>query len=128
MSTTRYGQRTELHTFRAAELGRGVWPAAATGAADVTKWIYQESTGLLMQKQDAALKGATYTYDELGRYKNTSVGARNYVHLTAMTRIQAELRTITYSDSTPAVSFSYDRGGRQTMSPMQRAHARALSM
>jgi hypothetical protein len=32
----------------------------------VTKWIYQASTGLFTQKQDATLNGAIYTYDELG--------------------------------------------------------------
>ena len=42
----------------AAATGPAVrWPTT-TPAADATKWIYQEATGLWTQKQDATLKGA----------------------------------------------------------------------
>jgi RHS repeat-associated protein len=109
-----YGQNTELHTFRGGQnWTASVWPSSTTGTADATKWIYQESTGVLTQKQDAALKGATYTYDELGRVK-TRVWARGITCTYGYDAVTGELRTITYSDSTPAVAFTYDRGGRQT--------------
>ncbi|HEX3247804.1 MAG TPA: RHS repeat-associated core domain-containing protein [Pyrinomonadaceae bacterium] len=108
-----YGQKTELHTFRGGQnWTAGTWPSSSTGVADVTKWIYQDSTGLLAQKQDAALKGPAYTYDELGRMK-TRVRARGITSTYSYDSNTGELRTITYSDSTPAVSFTYDRGGRQ---------------
>ena len=109
-----YGQRTELHTFRAGQnWSASVWPAATAGTADVTTWTYQESTGLITQKLDAALKGTSFTYDELGRVK-TRVWARGITCTYGYDAITGELRTVTYSDSTPGVSFSYDRGGRQT--------------
>ena len=111
-----YGQRTELHTFRGGQnWTANLWPAANTGTADVTKWIYHEATGLLTQKQDAALKGPIYTYDELGRLK-TRLWARGITTTYGYDATTGELRTITYSDSTPAVSFTYDRGGRQNNS------------
>ena len=109
-----YGEKTELHTFRGGQNWTATtWPTATTGSVDVTRWIYQESTGLVTQKQDAALKGPTFTYDELGRVK-TRVWARGITCTYGYDANTGELRTIDYSDSTPAVSFSYDRGGRQT--------------
>ena len=108
-----YGQRTEMKTFRGGQnWAAGVWPASTTGVADVTKWMYQESTGQILQKQDAALKGPNYTYDELGRLK-TRVWARGITCTYGYDENTGELRTISYSDSTPAVAFTYDRGGRQ---------------
>jgi RHS repeat-associated protein len=109
-----YGQQTELHSFRTGQnWSASMWPSATTGAADVTKWFYQEATGLMTQKQDAALKTTTYTYDELGRTK-TRVWARGITCTYGYDANTGELRTTTYSDSTPAVSLTYDRGGRQT--------------
>ena len=108
-----YGQQTEQHTFRGGvNWNASAWPSSSTGTADATKWIYQESTGVLTQKQDAALKGATYTYDELGRVK-TRVWARGVTCTYGYDATTGELLTISYSDSTPAVAFIYDRGGRQ---------------
>jgi RHS repeat-associated protein len=108
-----YGQRSELHTFRGGQgWTASVWPASMTGTADVTKWIYQESTGLVTQKQDATLKGASYTYDELGRLK-TRTWARGIICTYNYDPNTGELIGVSYSDSTPAVTFAYDRGGRQ---------------
>ena len=108
-----YGQRTELHTFRGGQgWSASIWPTT-TGTPDVTKWIYQDTTGLLIQKLDAALKGPSYTYDELDRMK-TRVWARGITSTYGYDVNTGELRTLTYSDNTPAVSFTYDRGGRQT--------------
>jgi RHS repeat-associated protein len=109
-----YGQQTELHTFRGGQnWGASVWPASMMGTADVTKLIFQESTGLLTQKQDPALKGSAYTYDELGRLK-TRVWARGIACTYDYDANTGQLSTITYSDGTPSVTFTYDRGGRQT--------------
>ncbi len=109
-----YGQLTELHTYRSGQnWGSSVWPASTTGAADFTRWTYHEATGLLTQKEDAALKGAAYTYDELSRTK-TRVWARGITTTYGYDANTGELRTVTYSDSTPGLSYTYDRGGRQT--------------
>ncbi|HJP93502.1 MAG TPA: RHS repeat-associated core domain-containing protein [Pyrinomonadaceae bacterium] len=108
-----YGQRIELHTFRGGQnWTSSTWPSSTAGTADVTKWSYQEVTGLLIQKQDASLKGPAFTYDELGRVK-TRAWARGVTCTYAYDENTGELRTITYSDSTPAISITYDRGGRQ---------------
>jgi RHS repeat-associated protein len=107
-----FGQRTELHTFRAGQnWTTAVWPAA-TGLADVTKWIYHPATGLMIQKQDATLKGLTYTYNELGQPR-TRTWARGTSSTYGYDSNTGELLTITYSDSTTPVTLTYDRGGRQ---------------
>ena len=109
-----YGQLTELHTYRSGQnWGSSVWPSSTTGPADLTRWTHHESTGLLTQKEDAALKGAAYTYDELGRTK-TRVWARGITTTYGYDANTGELRTVTYDDSTPALAYTYDRGGRQT--------------
>jgi hypothetical protein len=47
-----YGQRSELHTYRG---GKGwqlaSFPASTAGTVDATKWIYHESTGLLIKRK-----------------------------------------------------------------------------
>ena len=124
-----YGQKTEIHTFRGGQnWSASAWPAATTGTADVTKWIYQDSTGLLTQKQDATLKGASYAYDELGRLK-TRVWARSITCTYGYDPNTGELRSETYSDSTPAVGLIYDRGGRKTgVTDASGAHARTFNV
>jgi RHS repeat-associated protein len=123
-----YGQRTELHTFRGGQnWSVSTWPASAAGTADVTKWIYQESTGHLIQKLDAVLKGPAYTYDELGRLK-TRVWARGITCTYGYDENTGELRSITYSDNTPSVTFTYDRGGRQSgVTDAAGTHARTFN-
>lgn len=107
-----FGQNIETRTFRGGFWTGSMWPTTTPAAAS-TKWTYQESTGLLTQKQDAASKGAVFTYDELGRMK-TRVWARSVACNYVYDSLTGELRNISYSDSTPAVSLTYDRGGRQT--------------
>jgi len=130
-----YGQRTELHTFRGGSNWQAsVWPAATTGAADVTRWTYHEPTGLLTQKQDAALKGVSYTYDELGRMKIRTWarldGLGNPLRCTYTYDPQTgEMTGIDYSDSTPDVTLGYDRGGRQaTITDAAGVHARSFNV
>ncbi|EKD39464.1 MAG: hypothetical protein ACD_75C00399G0001, partial [uncultured bacterium] len=62
-----YGQRTELHTFRIESGWAGEsWPTNS-GQADVTTWTYQESTGLLLAKTDAAGNAVKYSYTPYGQ-------------------------------------------------------------
>lgn len=126
-----YGQRTELHTFRAGKnWGAGSWPGSTAGAADVTTWVYNEPTGLLERKQDAAAKQVVYTYDSLGRV-STRLWARTAAPLTTYSYdpLTGELTGIDYSDSTPDVTYGYDRGGRQTsITDAAGTHARAFNL
>ncbi|MET0650389.1 MAG: RHS repeat-associated core domain-containing protein [Pyrinomonadaceae bacterium] len=114
-----YGQKTELHSFRDGAGWQGnSWPSAATGTADVTRWVYQEATGLLTQQRDASGKQVAYSYDPLGR-----VAARTWARLDGLGQpivttyshdpLTAEMLGVSYSDGTPAVTYTYDRGGRR---------------
>jgi RHS repeat-associated protein len=111
-----YGQKTEMHTFRGGSgWTASAWPTATTGTADVTKWIYQDSTGLLTQKQDATAQGPVYTYDLLGRlltrkWVRTSGGTQ--ITTTYAYDVSTGDRTVIgYSDGTPQVTMAYDRAG-----------------
>jgi RHS repeat-associated protein len=113
-----YGQRTEMRTYRGGvNWGAAVWPSATAGTADVTRWIYHEPTGLLERKRDAANKDMSYAYDALGRstlrtwarvdaFGTPLSAAYSYDPLTG------DLTAVNYSDSTPDVTFAYDRGAR----------------
>jgi RHS repeat-associated protein len=83
--------------------------AGDTGAA-VTTWNYDAARGLLQNKRYADNTGPGYTYWPSGRLR-TRTWARgvttNYSYNTA-----GDLTGIDYSDSTPDVTFAYDRAGR----------------
>lgn len=123
-----YGEKTEMRTFRGGQNWTAAnWPTGMTGAADITTWTYHESTGLQTQKRDAASKGATYTYDELGRMK-TRVWSRGVTCTYGYDANTGELSTVSYSDSTTPISFAYDRGGRQTnVTDAAGSHARTFN-
>ncbi len=115
-----YGQKAELHTFSGgSNWGASAWPASTTGAASVTKWIYDGPTGLLAQKQDAVNKQVAYSYDAANRL-STRTWARTTGTGSPLTTTYSydpgtgEMTGTTYSDATPAVTFVYDRGGRQS--------------
>lgn len=113
-----FGQRTETHTYRGGQnWGASVWPSSTAGAADVTRSIYNEPTGLLEKTRDAAGREMTYSYDAADR-----LAARTRARTDALgTPVSAaysydpltgQLTAVDYSDSTPDVAFAYDRGGR----------------
>lgn len=105
-----YGEQVALTTFRTEQgWDRPDWPEDATG--DKTSWQYQESTGLLLAKDDATGTGPRYTYDEAGRLQSRTWArgvVTRYGYLST-----GELSSIEYSDATPAIRFSYDRLGRK---------------
>jgi RHS repeat-associated protein len=115
-----YGQKTEMHTFRAGSGWQAAaWPSATTGAADVTRWVYQEATGLLTQKRDASGKQVAYAYDVMRRVSSRTWARTDGLGQPIVTTYSydpntAELLGVNYSDGTPAVVVAYDRGGRQT--------------
>lgn len=62
------GRRTEMYTYRAdAGFSASTWPAGAETSGDKTEWVYDEGTGLLVQKLDASGEGPTYSYGAGGR-------------------------------------------------------------
>ena len=115
-----FGQRAELHTFGGGSNWQSsTWPQSATGTANVTRWVYQDATGVLLQKQDAFGKQVAYGYDSLGRtttrtWARTDALGNPLVTTYSYDPTSGSLSGISYSDSTPAVSMTYDRAGRQT--------------
>jgi RHS repeat-associated protein len=82
-----------------------------SGSPDVTRWHYDEATGLLTNKVYADTNGVAYAYDPAGRLTSRT-WSRN-VATTYAYDLLGQLTNISYSDSTPTVEFSYDRLGRQ---------------
>jgi RHS repeat-associated protein len=112
-----FGQQTEMHTFRGGSGWQGSsWPAATAGTMDVTRWTYQEATGLLTSKHDAVNKQIVYTYDLLDRMATRTwarlSGGNPLVTTYSYDPVSGDTTGISYSDSTPSVTFTYDRGGR----------------
>ena len=107
-----FGRMWKLHTYRAAVSSPTTlpWPAG-----DITTWGYDEATGLLTTKRDAANKGPTYTYWPSGLLKRRTwarqvAGAALTADYTYYTT--GSLYTVNYSDSTPDVTLEYHRDGR----------------
>lgn len=112
-----YGRMSEMHTWRVDVGWAGeAWPEGAGATADVTRWHYQESTGLLVGKEDNAGKMVTYTYEAGGRLASRTwartVGGSAVVTRYSYDPATGELLGIDYSDATPDIAFTYDRLGR----------------
>lgn len=78
---------------------------------NVTRWFYDEATGLLTNKVYADGNGTSYEYDAAGRLTRR-IWARGVATDYAYDAL-GQLTNIDYSDDTPDVSFTYDRVGRQ---------------
>lgn len=113
-----YGRMTEMHTFRTDPGFTGdTWPEASAGAEDKTIWRYHEATGLLDEKEDDAGNRVMYTYGAGGKLK-TRMWSREENGSPILTTYDydfhtGELISIDYSDTTPDITFVYDRLGRQ---------------
>ena len=106
-----YGVQTSMNTFRTGTGWTGAaWPASP-GTADPTTWNYDTPTGLLLSKTDAANKTVTYAYNARGQLA-TRTWARNVTTTYAYSATTAEQTGITYSDSTPALTYTYNRLGQ----------------
>jgi RHS repeat-associated protein len=112
MATTR--EPTNDFAALAAQLAAGasIMSIGAPGSLDITQWLYDTPTGLLTNKLYADNLGPSYTYTPDGKLE-TRNWARGVTTTYSYTNTTGELIGITYSDSTPAVSFAYDRLGRQ---------------
>ena len=112
-----YGRMAEMHTYRQEAGWSGeTWPGAAAGT-DVTIWHYQESTGLLIAKEDDAGQETSYTYGAAGRLASRTWartdGGTPLVTTYGYDPQTGELLSVDYSDTTPDLAFTYDRLGRQ---------------
>lgn len=120
-----YGDLTNLVTFRGGSgWTSSTWPANP-GTGDNTYWIYDEASGVLLQKIDAQNNAVTYTYDTItGRLltrswgrMTTVINADNTVSNVAVTVTNSydgfdDLVSQQYNDGTPNVYFNnYNRAG-----------------
>lgn len=81
-------------------------------APDVTRWLYDIPTGLLTNKVYADGQGPSYQYDASGRLSRRT-WARGVETDYSYDNL-GQLLGMDYTDDTPAVSFTYDRLGRQS--------------
>ena len=95
-----YGRMAVLKTWR-----------DTNSEPDVTRWLYDEATGLLTNKVYADGNGTSYAYDAAGQLTRRT-WARGVATDYAYDAL-GQLTNIDYSDDTPDVSFTYDRMGRQ---------------
>jgi RHS repeat-associated protein len=120
---SQFGELTNLCTYRGGSAWSGsAWPTNNTGQADVTQWFYDEPTGLLIRKTDAAGNSVVYSY-----YNNHMLKTRTWACAGSVTTTNiyetttGDLLTVAYSDGTTNVDYSnYDRRGL----PCQVADAR----
>jgi len=111
-----YGRMVKMSTYRGGTgWSSSTWPASP-GTADTTEWVYHEASGLPTSKKDAAGKSVAYTYSSGGKLDSRTWSRTNGTNslITSYSYNSAgDLSAIDYSDSTPDVSFAYDRLGRQ---------------
>ena len=112
------GRMTNMTTWQNAALG--------TGAAS-TSWSYDSARGWLTSKHYADNSSVSYTYTAGGRLR-TRVGGRG-VTTTYNTNVFGDVVSVSYSDTTPAVTITYDRLGRKlSMSSSTESRAFAYSL
>ncbi len=109
-----YGRMTAMYTLRDSSLVITDYSGLRSqiSSFDKTTWSYDPATGLLTNKLYADNKGPSYAYTADGK-----LASRTWVRgiVTAYTYDGAgQMTNINYSDTTPDVSFTFDRLGRQT--------------
>ncbi len=123
-----FGRLWKLHTYRnEAGWNSATWPVGA-GNGDVTTWGYQDSTGLLTSKTDAAGKAVSYAYSVFGRVATRTWARTPAVTSTYSYNLAGDVTGIDYSDSTPDVTSLIGRAGnRKTITDAAGTHALTYS-
>jgi RHS repeat-associated protein len=88
------------------------WTNYPSSGAALTSWSYNQYRGWLDYKHYTDSTGPSYAYTDAGRLA-TRTWARG-VTTTFSYDNNGDPKTIDYSDSTPDVTFAYDRAGRTT--------------
>jgi RHS repeat-associated protein len=101
-----FGDLVALTTYRGGSQWSGsTWPGSP-GTGDVTQWFYDEATGLLTNKMDAAGQSVKFDY-----YDNYFSKSRFWARGASSTNIYAlngELVAISYSDGTSVLFTNQD--------------------
>ncbi|HEY8962525.1 MAG TPA: RHS repeat-associated core domain-containing protein [Luteolibacter sp.] len=109
-----YNQLVGLSTYRTeTPADSSTWPVMQT-VPDITSWLHEESTGLLLQKLYADNLGPAFNYDVAGRLtrRTSATGLVTEYSYTAW----GEPDVTDYQDGTPDVNRDYDRVGRLILS------------
>ena len=108
-----FGRMSAMYTLRDSSLVISNYSSFITHASsfDQTRWLYDQATGLLTNKLYSDNVGPRYTYTSDGKLA-TRTWARGVVTTYNYDSLN-QLTNINYTDSTPAVGFTYDRLGRQ---------------
>ena len=105
------GRMVAMATTRDTSLDPAMVDSLDHPSLDVTRWSYDPATGLLVQKLYDDGKGPAYTYTPDGKLA-TRTWARGVVTEYGYDAL-GQFAGIDYSDSTPDVTYAYDRIGRQ---------------
>lgn len=107
-----YGQLIEMHTYRSGTgWGGTTLPTGFSSEGDKTVWNFDNLTGVLTSKEDDDGEGVSYIYDWLNRVDQIT-NARSTIIDYQYYDSTGEFKKKDYSDSTPDVTFTYDRLGR----------------
>ena len=114
-----WGRMKTMKTFRTdsgIDWFATAWPASPP-TPDTTTWNYDEATGLLTEKVYADANKTIYTYEAqdrlLTRTWARTVDSAALVTTYGYDQNTGELLTVDYSDSTPDVTYTYNRLGQQ---------------
>jgi RHS repeat-associated protein len=88
------------------------WTSFPTTGSRVTTWNYDQYRGWLASKVYDDGHGPLYSYTGAGRL-NSRLWARG-TNTTYTTNTAGDVASVSYSDSTPGISNTYDREGRKT--------------
>ena len=106
-----YGDRTEMHTYKSGSWTSPTLPGGFTSSGDTTTWVYHAASGLLTSKKDAANKSVSYTYKSGSALLEKRTWARG-VYTTYSYSDKGRVTLENHSDTTPDVTYDYDRMGR----------------
>lgn len=117
----RSGSRTFPVEYYYDPPGRMIWMKTWKGFAsdsgtNYTVWNYNPYRGWLDNKRYSDGKGPDYTYSAAGRLstRQWARGTTNRLQTTYSYNGAGDLYTVDYSDSTPDVTYGYDRRGRRS--------------
>ncbi len=107
-----YGDRTSMTTYRGGSGWDGTsWPSDTTGTGDITTWVNDAATGLLYQKKDAANQAVSYLYNSSNLLSKRTWARGVTTDYSYSGLGTGELTVVNYSDSTPDLTYTYDRRG-----------------
>jgi YD repeat-containing protein len=105
---TRHVLTFDKKTWRSGTFTGTTWPNPSGG--DTISWTIDPATGAATAKNYPNSTSVGYTYNARGQVK-TRTWARGVTTTYNYNSLTGELTGKTYSDSTPAVSFTYNRFG-----------------